>query len=83
MRPFVLDRNPDLLRLIRSHALGFAVPFLRGLRQVSSEFLPPQLCLESCQLCLDILLRLPFADDLLPVAAQEVVDRLNSNADRP
>jgi hypothetical protein len=44
--------------------------------------LAPQLRFQQCQLGFDVLLGLALADDFLAVAAQEIVDRLDSNPDR-
>ena len=69
-------------RLIRCHSLRLSIPPLRRLHYLGTEFFRTQLRFERGQLGFDILRSFAFADDFLAIAAQEVVDRLDANADR-
>src|ERR1700733_3073233 len=76
-------RSPSLLRLVCSHSLGFWLPILvaqRFFRDI--YFFAAQLGFKSRQLCFDVGASFALANHFLPVSTEEVVDRLDSNANR-
>lgn len=82
--PFYQAFGWDYLGLISGHFFAFPA-LLDGLRHFcvifpGSVFLLTQLGFESGKLGFDILLRLALANDLFAIAAQEVVDGFDTDA---
>src|SRR5580704_5529577 len=69
--------------LVGSHSLSFRREPIKLYRQIIADrMFAPQLRFKRCELRLDILLGLTLANDLLAIAAQEIVDGFHSNANR-
>src|ERR1700751_2894071 len=79
-----LHRASSLVRLVGCDPLCLRFPsslFVLLLRQSSCSLFSfaHQICLESCELHVDLLFSFPLADNLLAITAQEIIYRFDTN----